>query len=204
MKVAIYARVSAKVSAHDQSCEAQLKELRKYVAAREWIKVDEYSDEYISGIKASRPGLDRLMQDVRIRRFDAVLVWKLDRFSRSLTQFVKQIEELDVAGVRFIAVSQGIDTDKSNPMARLFMHLLAAFAEFERQLILERTAAGRAKAKAEGKSLGRPKAIFDRQIVIDLHKEGKSFGYISKKVGISKSLAFKVVKDWDNIIVLEG
>ena len=83
---------------------------------------------------ASRPEFDRLLNDARMRRIDAVLVWKLDRWGRSVSASIKSIQELVSLGVRFIAITQNIDTDDSNPMARFLLHILAAFAELEREL----------------------------------------------------------------------
>src|SRR5579864_2155409 len=152
MKAAIYARVSTQ----DQNCEMQLKELREYCQRRGWEITSEYVDNGWSGVKARRPELDRLMADARQRRCDVVLVWKLDRWGRSLAHLVQTVQELSGLGVRFVAVTQNIDTDENNPRARLLMHLMAAFAEFERDLIRERVKAGVLNARAKGKQLGRP------------------------------------------------
>src|SRR5215469_13190441 len=149
MKTAIYSRVSTS----DQNCEMQLRELREYCSRRGWDVSAEYIDAGWSGAKASRPQLDRLMQDARRRRFDAVAVWKLDRWGRSLAHLVQSVQELSGLGVRFVAVTQNIDSDESNPIARLLMHLMAAFAEFERELIRERVKAGVLNARAKGKQL---------------------------------------------------
>src|SRR5215510_6521682 len=134
MRIALYCRVSTT----DQNCEMQLRELRDYAAARKWPFHAEYVDAGWSGAKANRPELSRLMQDARKRRFDAVLVWKLDRWGRSVADSIKSIQELVSLGVRFIAVTQNIDTDESNPMARFLLHIMAAFAELEPELIRER------------------------------------------------------------------
>jgi putative DNA-invertase from lambdoid prophage Rac len=122
----------------------------------------------MSGAKAQRPGLDTLMADARLHKFDAVIVWKLDRFGRSLINCVAGIQELTAAGVRFIAMSQGLDTDTSNPTSRLLLHILAAVAEFERELIKERVSAGLKHAKAKGVRIGRPRRVFDRQRALDM------------------------------------
>ncbi len=132
----------ARVSTTDQNCEMQLRELREYAAARRWTVTAEYVDAGWSGAKANRPELNRLMADARRRRFDAVLVWKLDRWGRSVTDSIRGIQELASLGIRFIAATQGIDTDESNPMARFLLHIMAAFAELERELARERTVAG--------------------------------------------------------------
>jgi putative DNA-invertase from lambdoid prophage Rac len=180
MRVAIYARVSTT----DQSCDLQLRELRQYVTHRSWIVADEYVDTGWSGGSASRPELDRLLNDARIRRVDAVVVWKLDRWGRSVAASVKSIQELVSLGVRFIAITQNIDTDDSNPMARFLLHILAAFAELERELIRERVTAGVRAAKARGKSLGRPKRIFRRDEAMRLRAEGMSWRAITKALDV--------------------
>src|SRR5690242_12047746 len=145
MKTAIYARVSTA----DQNNAIQTRELTEYIQRRGWELAGIYQDT-MSGAKASRPGLDKLMSDARQRRFDAVLVWKLDRFGRSLVHCVSGIQELSSLGIRFIATSQGLDTDESNPASKLLMHILAAVAQFERELIRERVSAGMKNARAKG------------------------------------------------------
>jgi DNA invertase Pin-like site-specific DNA recombinase len=174
VKAAIYARVSTT----DQKCEMQLNELREYVLRRGWENAGEYIDEGWSGAKASRPDFDRLMQDAGKRKFDVVLCWKLDGFGRSLTNCTAALQQLQAHGLRFIATSQNIDTDESNPAARFLLHMLMAAAEFERDLIRERAAAGLKRYRQDysagrvgkethsrsGKDLavGRPRRVFDR------------------------------------------
>jgi len=125
LKAALYARVSTQ----DQNCEMQVRELREYAIRRGWNVSSEYIDTGWSGAKASRPELDRLMKDAAMRRFDAVMVWKLDRFGRSVRNCLDGIESLRTNGVRFLAVSQSIDTNESNPTATLLLHILASVAE---------------------------------------------------------------------------
>ena len=107
-RCALYARVSTS----DQNCEMQLRELREYCQRRGWHVAGEYVDTGYSGSKASRPELDKLMHDARQRKIDAVLVWKLDRWGRSLAHSIQSIQELDSLGVRFVATTQNIDTDE--------------------------------------------------------------------------------------------
>ncbi len=145
MRCAIYARVSTS----DQNNQMQVAELKRYAKSRGWKAVASYEDK-ISGAKQNRPALDRLMQDARERRFDIVIVWKLDRFGRSLIHLVNAVLELESLGIRFIATTQGIDTDESNPMAKLLLHIMAAFAEFERSMIRERINAGVNQARLNG------------------------------------------------------
>ena len=139
-----------------------------YAARRGWKVFDQYVDTGWSGAKASRPQLDRLLQDARARRFDAVLVWKLDRWGRSVADCIRSIQELVSLGVRFLAVTQNLDTDESNPMSRFLLHILAAFAELEREMIRERVRAGLRVAQANGKALGRPRRAFRRDEAVRL------------------------------------
>jgi putative DNA-invertase from lambdoid prophage Rac len=165
----------------------QLRELRDYCQRRGWEIAGEFVDTGWSGAKASRPQLDRLMADAHQARFDAVLVWKLDRWGRSLIQSLQSVQELASMGVRFIAVTQNIDTDESNPMSRFMLHIFGAFAEFEREMIRERTVSGVRAAKAKGKKLGRPKRVFRRDEVMRLRASGQSWRAIAKQLGVPVS-----------------
>ena len=149
----------------------QLRELRQYIGARGWESIGEYVDTGWSGAATARPELDRLMRDASMRRFDVVLVWKLDRWGRSVAASIKSIQELASLGVRFIAITQNIDTDDSNPMSRFLLHILAALAELERELIRERVTSGIRVAKANGKQLGRPKRVFRRDLALQCGKQ---------------------------------
>lgn len=181
MRTAIYARVSTT----NQTNAIQVRELKEYVERRGWELVGTYQDQ-MSGAKASRPGLDQLIADARRRRFDIVVVWKLDRFGRSLVHCVSGIQELASLGVRFIATSQGLDTDESNPASKLLMHILAAVAQFERELIRERISAGMKAAKAHGtktgSAIGRPRRIFNRDEVVRLRATGLSIEKIADQM----------------------
>jgi DNA invertase Pin-like site-specific DNA recombinase len=188
MKIAIYARVSTS----DQTCEQQLHELRTYVSQRGWPTATEYVDT-ISGSKDSRPALNRLLADSRSRKVDCIVVTKLDRWGRSMSHLVASIQELEALGVRFIAPSQGIDTDHSNPTSKLMLNLLASFAEFERGLIIERTKAGQARARREGKVFGRPKLIINRQEILDLRAAGMKIKAIALRMECSVGFVAKVI-----------
>jgi len=133
MKAAIYARVSTV----DQKCEMQLRESREYCARRGWDIAGEYVDTGWSGTKASRPELDRLMKDAGEHRFDCCVVWKLDRFGRSVLNLVESLNRLASAGVRFIATTQSIDTDESNPTSKLLLYILAAVADYAESAIMQ-------------------------------------------------------------------
>ena len=135
-------------------------------------------------INADRPELTRLMTDARKRRFDLVLVWKLDRWGRSVADSMRTIQELDALGVKFLAVTQGIGTEESSPMARFMLTIMSAFAELEKELIRERTVAGVRAAKANGKTLGRPRRVFRRDEAIRLRNEGLSWRAVAKRMEV--------------------
>jgi DNA invertase Pin-like site-specific DNA recombinase len=191
MRVGIYARVSTT----DQDCSQQLRDLREYAVARNWTVEGEYVDHGVSGTKASRPAMDRLMNAARRRAVDAIVVWKIDRWARSMPHFIASVQELHSLGVRFIATSQGIDTDEGNPTARLMLNLLAAFSEFERELIVERTKAGLQRARRAGRIGGRPKVVTDRVKIAELRAQGLSLGEIATEMNLSKSTVARLVKE---------
>lgn len=194
LRVAIYARVSTA----DQHCEVQLGELRRYVKTRGW-SATEYVDEGFSGKAvswASRPALKKLMEDARARRIDLVLVWKLDRFGRSLLNLIQSIDELTACGVGFHAVVDNIDTSQSNPMARLLLHIMGAFAEYEREMIRERTRAGVRRAMQLGKKVGRPKAVFRRDRAVEMAGMGKSQRDIADELKVSVGTVNALLKHW--------
>ena len=152
MHCALYARVST----NDQTCENQLRELRQYVQARGWSAV-EYIDQGVSGTKDRRPALDQLVTDVRRHKVQAVVCWRLDRLGRNLRHLVLLLDEWQSRGIAFVTLGEGIDT--STPAGRLVAGVLASIAEFERARIQERIHAGLARARAQGKRLGRPRTV---------------------------------------------
>lgn len=137
-RAAIYARVSTANNGQDPSL--QTRELREYCEHRGWNIAGEYIDIGISGAKEKRPALDRLLSDAHRRRVDVVLVWKLDRFGRSLKHLVTTIADLEALGVAFVSLRDNIDL--STPSGRLMFQIIGAMAEFERALIQERIRAG--------------------------------------------------------------
>jgi DNA invertase Pin-like site-specific DNA recombinase len=151
MRCALYARVSTV----DQQIDNQLLELRRYVEARGWSPTD-YVDVGVSGAKDRRPALDRLVADAKRRKFDVLVVWRLDRLGRSLKHLITLLDEFAALGVAFVSLSEGIDA--TTPAGKLQMHILGAIAEFERGRIRERVMAGLRRARADGKRLGRPQA----------------------------------------------
>jgi DNA invertase Pin-like site-specific DNA recombinase len=186
--VALYARVSTK---QGQDPETQLQQLREYAANRGLSIVAEYVDRGVSGAKDSRPKLDALMADARKARFDAVLVWKFDRFARSTRHLVSALEEFNRLGIHFVSLTEAIDT--STPMGRMVFTVLGAVAELERSLIVERVNAGLARAKRQGKTLGRPQVIVDREKVSRLRTEGLSVRAIAEKLSVSKSTVHNLI-----------
>jgi DNA invertase Pin-like site-specific DNA recombinase len=183
-RVALYARVST--SNGQQDPEMQLRELREYAKHRELIIIDEYIDR-MTGSKDSRPALNRLMGDACQRRFDAVLVWKLDRFGRSLRHLVNAIAELEALGVAFISLRDNLDL--TTPSGRLMFQIVGAMAEFERALIQERVKAGLRNARAKGKRLGRPPVFANASRIRSLRQQGRSWAQIVAATGISKGTA---------------
>jgi DNA invertase Pin-like site-specific DNA recombinase len=191
MRVAIYARVSTV----DQNPELQLRELRDYAAHRGFAVHREYVDQASGDMRrrTRAPAFEELMADARRRRFDCVLVWKYDRFARSLGALVTALQEFRDLGVDFISHTQAIDT--TTPMGRLFFHIIGSFAEFERDVIVERVRAGLANARAKGKRLGRPMRDPGAQArVVALKGEGLSLRQIAARECLSPSGVRKMLK----------
>ncbi len=188
MRAALYARVS---TLNGQHPEMQLAELREYASRRGWEIAGEYVDEGVSGSKESRPELNRLMGDAHRRLFDVVLVWKIDRFGRSLRHLVNALADLDAYGVTFASLKDNLDL--STPSGRLMFGIIAAMAEFERSLIQERVKAGLSHARRSGKTLGRPRRIVDAARIARMRAEGQSLRTIAEQIGIGYGTARKLL-----------
>jgi DNA invertase Pin-like site-specific DNA recombinase len=182
MRAAIYARVST--ANHGQDASLQTRELREYCERRGVEIAGEYVDVGVSGSKDSRPELNRLMADAKQRRFDAVCVWKLDRFGRSLRHLVNALADLEALGVSFVSLKDNLDL--STPSGRLMFQIIGAMAEFERSLIQERVRAGLRNARAKGKRLGRPRAAVDPTRIAALRAQGLSWAAIGERMGVSE------------------
>jgi DNA invertase Pin-like site-specific DNA recombinase len=161
----------------------QTSELREYISRRGWTVAGEYVDIGISGTKEKRPELDRLMQDAHRRRFDAVVVWKFDRFARSVSHLLRALETFKAQGIEFVSFSEQMDT--STPAGKMVFTVLGAVAELERSLIVERVRAGMRNARAKGKRIGRPPQTFlddaKKRSIYDTHAMGgKSLWQIAK------------------------
>ncbi len=161
----------------------QMRDLRAYCTARGFTIMREYIDIGQSGAKDSRPELNELMADARKRKFDSVLVWRFDRFARSTKQLLLGLEEFRSLGIQFISYQENIDT--SSPLGQALFTIVSAVAQLERDLIRERVSAGIRNARANGKTLGRPRRIVDGGEMIRLRQQGASLREIAKAVGAS-------------------
>jgi DNA invertase Pin-like site-specific DNA recombinase len=177
MRVAIYARVSTK----DQSCELQLRDLRAYCSARGFSVQREYVDVGESGAKDSRPQLNDLMAAARKRLFDAVVVWRFDRFARSTKHLFLALEEFRALGIQFSSYQENIDT--SSPLGQALFTIVSAVAQLERDLTRERVSAGVRNARAKGKEFGRPRRVVNQDELRRLRLKGARLRQIAATLG---------------------
>lgn len=221
-RIAIYARVSTK----DQDLDTQLIALRAYAFGKSlkgeglfpspslitqpldlsiapqvktWL---EFTDFGVSGSVSKRPGLDALMQAAYRREFDVLVVARFDRFARSTRHLVTALEEFQKLGIDFVSLNESIDT--STPMGKMVFVVLGAVAELERTIIVERVKAGIARVRAQGKILGPPRKIFDREKVRERRAAGESLRSIAHDLGISKDTIAKAVKDMPKVSALDA
>ena len=188
MRVALYARVST--SDKGQDPELQLRELRQYCQNRGWDIAREYVDSGVSGSMESRPELNQLMADAHKRRFDAVVVWRFDRFARSVSHLLRALETFRSLGIEFVSYGEAIDT--STPVGKMTFTVLGAVAELERSLIVERVRAGLRNAKAKGVRIGRPKLDVHADTITKLRAEGLSGRAIARELGISEGTVRRI------------
>jgi len=204
MKILSYLRVSTE----SQTVEPQRIEIASYVARQNWTIVKEYSD-VISGSKASRVGLDALVAHCESGGVEAVVVVKLDRLGRSVMNVVSLVQRLSAMGVAVICTSQGIDTRDSNPCGKMILSIMAAFAEFERDIIRERTRSGLVAARAAGKQLGRISKLMpgkpERAAIVARWRdesEGVSYIELGRMLGgVSASTAWRVARDHPAVVI---
>ena len=185
LRAALYARVST--TNNGQNPKMQLAELRDYCARRGWHVASEYVDQGMSGSKERRPQLDKLLAECRKRRFDAVVVYRYDRFARSVRQLVNALAEFDSLGIQFVSLYEGVDT--STPNGRLVFGIFASIAEFERELIRERVRSGLAHARSRGKRLGRPREYVNAEKIAELRARGSSWAEVCSALDVSKGTA---------------
>jgi DNA invertase Pin-like site-specific DNA recombinase len=190
VKVALYARVSTLDK--NQDPELQLRDLRDYCASKGWEIVGEYVDIGISGSRDSRPELNRLTADANAKSFDAVLVWRFDRFARSSSHLLRALESFRALSIDFVSLNEAIDT--STPMGKMVFTVLGAVAELERELIRERVKAGMRKAKAKGKQVGRKPVQIDRNRLQAPRSEGLTMREMAAELGVSLGLVHKIGK----------
>ena len=160
----------------------QLRELREFVERRGWQIAGEYVDRGVSGSKDRRPALDQMMGAAQGRKFDVMLVWKLDRFARSLKHVVNALAEFEALGIAFVSLRDNLDL--TTPSGRLMFQIIGAMAEFERALIQERVRAGLRNAKAKGVRLGRPRVFVSESRIDALRASGASWRAIAKELGV--------------------
>lgn len=186
-RVAIYARVSTV----DQTSENQLLDLQKYCAANRWTIVREFIDHGVSGTKKDRPHLRELMEFARPGNVDCVLVWRFDRFARSLSHLVEALDQFRERGIDFASHQERIDTSTSQ--GKLMFGIFASFSEFERNLIQERIFAGLARARSQGRVGGR-RPLDQSKIAEILALRGKgSVRQIAARTHVSKSIVQKLL-----------
>ena len=186
-RAALYMRVSTV----DQHPETQLHDLRQMAAQRSYEIVQEYTDR-ISGAKARRPGLDQMMTDARRGRLDVVLVWACDRIARSTRHFLAVLDDLNRIGVEFVSFRENIDT--GGPLGRAIVIIIAAIAELERSLIVERVRAGMRRARLEGQRIGRTPLILDNLAIQQDRQRGQSIREIAKEHRISTATVQRVLR----------
>jgi DNA invertase Pin-like site-specific DNA recombinase len=187
-RVVLYLRVSTL----DQHPESQACDLRQLAAQRGYTIQHEYVD-VISGAKARRPGLDQLLADARKHRFDVVLVWAFDRMARSVRHFLEVLDEINHLSIEFISFRENIDT--GGPLGRAMVVIVAAVAELERSLIVERVRAGMRRARLEGRHIGRRPLEIDRTGVLRDRASGMSLAEVAKAHRVSRATVHRVLRE---------
>ena len=188
-RAVLYARVSTN---NGQDPELQSREIREYCLRRGWGLVGEYVDIGISGAKERRPELDRLVADAHKRRFEVIVVWKFDRFARSVSHLLRALETFRALGIEFVSLSEQVDT--STPTGKMVFTVLGAVAELERSLIAERVRAGLRNARAKGKRLGRPTKHVNLAQIAALRAQGVPWRRIGTQLGVSPATALAAAK----------
>jgi DNA invertase Pin-like site-specific DNA recombinase len=189
--VAIYARVST----DRQKVDMQLGQLRQFAARSGWTIYKEFVDQSFTGANTNRPAFLAMMASARKRKFDMLLVWKLDRLSRSLKDLINTLDELGSCGVDFVSYDNSLDT--STPTGKLVFQIVGAVAEFEKDIARERVIASLANARLKGKRLGRPpvsELVYDK--ARKMRSEGLSFRKIGKQLGLDEATIRKKFKKY--------
>ena len=188
-RAALYLRVST----FEQFPQNQSNDLKQFASQRGFQIVEEYTDHGVSGTKARRPGLDRLLADANRRRFDAVLVWSCDRLARNTKHFLQVLDELNELGIQFLSQREAIDTD--GPLGRAIVVIISAVAELERSLIVERVRAGMRRAKLDGRRIGRTPLDVDHAALVKDRLSGMSLTHVAKKYSLSRASVVRFVRE---------
>ena len=197
-RVAIYARVSTT----DQTCDNQLRDLRDYCRARGWSDMREFIDTGISGTKERRPALDKMMAEVNARRVDVVVVAAFDRLGRSVRHLVEALELFRHLNVEFISLREQIDTGSA--LGQAVFTIIAAIAQLERSLIVERVKSGLRRARAEGKRLGRPRLRVDEHQLRIIASQNLPVRAAAKALGVSPSSYLRLVRQPNGSAAVTG
>ena len=195
VRAAVYARVSTLNGRQDPSM--QTRDLEEYCQRKGWQIHDIYVDNGVSGKKDSRPQLNRMMQDAHERRFDVVVVWRFDRFARSVSHLLRALETFGALEIQFVSLSEQVDT--STPTGKMVFTVLGAVAELERNLIIERVRAGLRHARAKGKRLGRPRKTVDAVEIKSRRAAGESWRMIARKTGVSVGTVFAAAREHQDV-----
>ena len=187
---AVYARVSTVNAGQDPSM--QTRELTDYCQRRGWEIYGSYVDNGVSGKKDSRPALNRLMEDAHARRFEVVVCWRFDRFSRSVSHLCRALETFNALDIQFVSLCEQVDTN--TPTGKLVFTILGAVAEGERNLIAERVRAGLRNARAKGKRLGRPTKPVDVARINSLRASGHSWRTIAGMMKLSVGTVYAAAR----------
>ena len=189
MKAFLYARVSTVDK--EQNPEVQLRELREFCERRKWIIAGEFKDK-MSGRKSQRPEFQEMLRQVRQKKCDVVVVFRLVRFARSTKELVTWLDEFMALGIDFVSLHEAFDT--STPQGRLMYRILAALGEFEVDIIRENVRAGLAYARSRGKILGRPRRIADSLKITTMRRQGEPWSEVSKRCGVSVATARRIAE----------
>jgi DNA invertase Pin-like site-specific DNA recombinase len=188
-RAALYLRVSTV----DQNPETQALDLRQFAAQRGLQIVETYTDHGVSGTKARRPALDKMMEDARRHRFDVVVVWSCDRLARSTKHLLQVLDELNGFGIQFLSQREAIDTEGA--LGRAIIVIVSAIAELERSLIVERVKSGMRRAKLEGRQIGRSRLDINREQVVEDRRSGMSLTVVAKRHSISRASVCRLMKE---------
>jgi len=189
--------IYARVSTVDQTCDNQLRDLREYCRARGWDQVTEYVDEGVSGTTDRRLALDQLMTAVKARRVDVVVVAAFDRFGRSVRHLVETLELFRHLDVEFISLREQIDT--GSPLGQAVFTIIAAIAQLERSLLVERVKAGLRRARDQGKHVGRPRIRINPIVLRDVLSRRLPSRVAARELGISQSAYLRLARTYTSV-----